>query len=141
MQKKPDPDPNWGQETSDLDTLEMRHRHIESWPSFEAIRQYEWIRAGGKYNMVADMGKVIDEMHRLRFFDALEWFNSCKESKVFFGFVYSDAVKHYETEIPRKEWFDTEFKRSIKKCELDEKKSELKRLQRELNRLEKESEG
>lgn len=131
--------PDWGKETTDVSTLELRHDMIECWPSFEAIRQYEWVRSEGKFNMITEFSAVVDEMYRLEFFDALEWLFLCKEHGIFFGILFGEAVDHYEKERPRKDWFDIEFRKGVQHARLSEKRAEIDKLQRELARLEKET--
>lgn len=134
---EPSPTAQWGEETTDFATLKLRHRMVECWPSFDAIRQYEWIRKGGQFNMLTEMSKVIDEMQKLGFYDALVWLQTCREEKIFFGNVYSEAMEYYNSEVPHNKWFDADFVRRTKRSEISDKEREIERLKRELARMKK----
>lgn len=128
--------PEWGKESTNVDELELRHKHVECWPSFDAIRQYEWVRREGKFNMLTEQRQVSDEMHRLGFYDALEWLVRCSQEKIFFGTIYSHAMEHYRKDIPVKDWFDKEFLRGIKQGRKRALQDELAALQRKIDEME-----
>lgn len=123
--------PEWGKDDANASALIQRHRYISCWPSFAAIRQYEWIRAEGKFNMITQMGDVQQEMLKLGFFDALEWLMTCKENRVPFTQLYSDAVAHYRKETPAAKWFDRAFRASIHKSKISALQEQIRKLQAE----------
>lgn len=129
--------PDWSKENPDMDELELRHKHMLCMPSFDAIRQYEWIRQGGQFNMLTEARKVVDEMKKLDFYDAIYWLLTCQEEKVFFGSVYSTGLDHWKKERPGN-WFDADFLRTIKLSKKKELKDQLKKLQEEIDELEDE---
>lgn len=128
--------PNWGKETTNLDELEIRHKHLECWPSFDAIRQYEWIRVAGEFNMITEMRKVVSEMMKLGFLDAICWLRLCQEKNVFFGTIYGEAVEVYAKETPRNKWFDKDFTKEIQESKKRDLKQRMRDLQKEMKSLE-----
>jgi hypothetical protein len=127
--------PDWEEQNPDFDELELRHKHMLCSPSFEALRQYEWIRSSGKYNMLTEGRKVVEEMKKLGFFEAFEWLLLCQEEKVFFGTVYSTGMERWKKEVPGN-WFDAEFLKGIKKARKRELREQLRQLQDEIDELE-----
>lgn len=129
--------PDWENANRDHDELELRHKHMLCMPSFEALRQYEWVRANGKYNMITEGSKVIDEMMTYGFFDALAWLQQCQEEKVFFGMVYSTGMKHFRKEVPGN-WFDKEFLQGIHQSKKRDLRDQMRKLEAEIQELENE---
>lgn len=123
--------PDWGNDSADVSALIQRHRYIGSWPSFDAIRQYEWIRAEGKFNMVTQAADVQQEMLKLGFFDALEWLLTCKENRAPFSNLYTDAMAHYRKETPYVKWFDRAFRANIHKSKISALQEQIRKLQAE----------
>ncbi len=129
--------PDWKEQNPDHDELELRHKHMLCSPSFDALRQYEWIRKSGKFNMLTEGRKVVEEMHKLGFFDALEWLLLCQEEKVFFGTVYSTGMEQHKKDHPGN-WFDSEFLKGIQQSKKRDLKEQLRQLQAEIDELEDE---
>lgn len=129
--------PDWANKNPDHDELELRHKHMLCMPSFEALRQYEWIRLSGKFNMLTEGRKVVEEMKKLGFFDALAWLLLCQEEKVFFGTVYSTGMEHFRKENPGN-WFDADFLKDIQRSKKRDLKEQLRQLQAEIDELENE---
>ncbi len=129
--------PDWANDKPDHDELELRHKHMECFPSFDALRQYEWIRKGGQFNMITEGRKVADEMMKLGFFEALEWLMRCQEEKVFFGMVYKTALDHYQKERSGN-WFDKEFLQGIQQSKKRELRDQMRKLEAEMAELENE---
>jgi hypothetical protein len=127
--------PDWKNDRPHHDELKLRHLHMECMPSFDALRQYEWVRSSGKFNMITEGRAAADEMMKLGFFDALEWIIRCQEEQVFFGTVYSTGMDHWKKEIPGN-WFDKEFLQGIQLSKKRDLKDQMRKLEAEMADLE-----
>ena len=87
-------------------------RQIEEWdknirclPTFEEIRDVEYIRQSGKLNMVTDDVAAALAKNRLK--DGLNWIVRCRQFDISWFYLYSQSISYMETiHGDRENWFD-----------------------------------
>jgi hypothetical protein len=111
------------------DEFELMHNRaklFECLPEFEELREFEYIRQSGKFNMLTEFHQVIEEAKRLGLYNALIWIGRCQENKFSWPVAYSAAIADFEKKHgPRSQWIDDEFKTYIKKAKIRQMELEL----------------
>jgi hypothetical protein len=107
------------------------HNTMECLPTFEELREVEYIRQRGEHNM------FIDNITRIAYdwglYDAVCWLHRCKEARISWMKVAALAEPELVAEHgPRESWITPEIKRELDDRVLD---AEEQRLERELHAL------
>jgi hypothetical protein len=93
-------------------------------PSFEAVRDVEFVRRSGRINMLT--GGLQRELYDRGRFAGVEWLERCKENKTTWISYWDSAVASYESlHGPRDTWFPNELLDSWKTSEIDDEESKL----------------
>lgn len=81
---------------------------MRTFPTFEEIRDVEFIRRGGTINMITDnVQRALYDQGRL---DGVLWIQRCRDHNLSWHFHYATALSHY-TKIhgPSDQWFNEEL--------------------------------
>lgn len=105
---------------------------MRSFPTFEELRDVEYIRRSGRINMITE--NVQRELYERGRYAGVLWLERCKEHRFPWQSHYESAVQYFETKHgPQTEWFSHDLLLSWEMCEID---SEMRELQARLARLE-----
>jgi len=113
--------------------------HIDAAPSFEEIREVEYVRQSGEINMITAGRNLQRHCFDRGLYHAVCWLERCKENKTYWGTLYSETVKQFEeAHGPRDKWITKEFKHKVDRNALEIEERNLKiKLQELKNKREK----
>lgn len=90
---------------------------LECCPSWEEIRQVEYVRQRGEINMITENVARWCLDHGL--YECAEWIVRCQDHKKFWGGIYDKVYKSFEVAHgPREKWISRSFKDRIEEQEL-----------------------
>lgn len=105
---------------------------MRSFPTFEELRDVEYVRRSGNINMLTE--NVQRELYDRGRYAGVVWLERCKEHHVPWQSHFTSAIAHYETQHgPVDTWFTTDL---LDGWEAGEIESELQRLRQRLAHLE-----
>lgn len=90
---------------------------MKSLPTWEEIRDIEYVRQSGTINMFT--GDVVGELTKLGLFSGINWLHRCKENKQFWGTIYSKTIESFEKDHDRREkWITDEFRERVEDTQI-----------------------
>ena len=113
-------------------------RKVKEWdsfmtttPSFEEIRDVEFVRRSGRINMVTD--NLMQELYDRGRFHGVLWLERCRQHRISWTSHYSPAIKYYaDLHGSTDQWFTEELLTQWEEEELLRRERELKDQLRDL---------
>lgn len=86
----------------------------ECFPSFEELKEVEWIRLAYTFDFVSEMGSVIAKLSRLKLYRGLSWILRCRSNERYWGQRYDELKSSYIIKYgPVESWFDEQFRAKV----------------------------
>lgn len=126
-------------------------RKVQDWdrecrciPTFEALRQFEYLRSLGTHNMLTD--DITRASYDLGLFEAALWLNECREQRQSWQTMFRKTEPQYEVEHgKRSTWLTPEvlesYARTTAQHELFEAERKMQELSANMERLRRRAAG
>jgi hypothetical protein len=106
------------------ETIKAWDRKMRAAPSFEEVRDVEWIRRSGRINMITD--NLQQELYDRNRLDGVMWLERCRRNRVTWISYWDEAIAAYESKYgPRNKWFTSDLVDEWKDAEIDREERQL----------------
>jgi hypothetical protein len=111
--------------------VDLWDRRIKSLPTFEELRDVEFIRQSGRINMILD--DLRKELYDRKRYDGCMWIERCRANRIPWISIWAEAMAHYQkVHGDPRTWFTKELLDNWEEFEILEEERALKRRLEEL---------